>query len=486
MRKKGPVTAPPELPTTPLRTVGAAPPTPAPGRLRRSVAAAIALLCLVAVLMEATVDVLPDEGLVGVLTPLRLVLGAGLVAVSLAGVRPLSLRTPLDLPIGLLLVAAAGSIVLARQDFARWRGLLTVVAGYYLVVGVRRALPDSWPSLGLLGLVGVGVAATTAIRQTVDGTSTGFCRGTLDGTADVCAPDAFIRAVGTFSNPNLLAAFLLLLVPVAIGGGLALADRPSRWVAAAVAGAGVVAMAFTVSRGGWLAAVAGAAAFLVLRNPTRLRLLLGAAGAAVAAALFALAVALGYGVGVREDVWGAAAALLVREPLGVGLGRGGALLDSGIAGGEEFQHAHNLWLNFALETGVPGLVAVLAITVLVTVATIRGARAGSPVAVAAGAGLAGFAVMSLADHPANALRIALVLWAVLALVAADSPPRTARRRRGARRAAADSRSGRTSSHRRTEDPRADPETAVQPAVPPIPAPRRPQPPTGVRSRSGSR
>jgi hypothetical protein len=60
--------------------------------------------------------------------------------------------------------------------------------------------------------------------------------------------------------------------------------------------------------------------------------------------------------------------------------------------------------------------------------TVRAARGGSVLAAAVGAGLAGFAVMSLADHPANAIRISLALWAVLALVVGwtrRTAPRTA-------------------------------------------------------------
>jgi hypothetical protein len=58
------------------------------------------------------------------------------------------------------------------------------------------------------------------------------------------------------------------------------------------------------------------------------------------------------------------------------------------------------------------------------------------------AGLAGFAVMSLADHPANAIRVSIALWFVLALVAAESAPRTpARRRSGQLATGVRSRSG---------------------------------------------
>lgn len=424
---------------------------------RRSIVArAVALLCLAAVLLEATADLLPDDPVAWVLTPVRLVLGAGLVAVAVAGVRPGAWRTPLDPAIALLLLAAAVATVVAGHEWSAWRGVLTAVAVYYLVVGVRRALPDSGPALGLLALVGVAVAGTIAARQAAGGIATGFCRGALDGSADACDPGAMIRVVGTFSNPNLLAAFLVLLLPVAAAGSAVLADRSSRLLGTAVVVIGYAAVLLTASRGGILAAVVGAAAFVVLRVPRPRRTLrrhdtlylrLAASGAVAAAAVGVLVMASGGSAGVRADVWTAAVRLVVANPLGVGPGRAGALLDAAIPGDEAFQHAHDLWLNWAVEAGVSGLLAVLAITAGAAVIAVRGARPGSDQggstwAAAAGAGLVGFAVMSLADHPANAVRLSLALWAVLALVAVEAPARASGRRHASQPAtAARSRSG---------------------------------------------
>ncbi|WP_433556702.1 O-antigen ligase family protein [Pseudonocardia xinjiangensis] len=401
---------------------------------------AVALLCLAAVLLEATADLLPDDPVVGVLTPVRLVLGIGLVGAAVGGVGLRRWRTPLDPAIAALLLAAAAATVVAGQPWAAWRGVLTAAATYYLVVGVRRAMPGSESAFGLLALVGVAVAGSVAARQAAAGTSTGFCRGALDGSADVCGPDAVIRAVGTFSNPNLLAAFLVLLLPVAAAGAARLADHASRLLAAGIVVVGYAAVLLTASRGGALAAVAGVVVFVVVRRSvsngdgarrrrtgTGVALLLGVVCSAVAAGTALLLLAPDGLVGVRAEVWTAAVRLTAEHPLGVGPGRAGALLDAAIPGDEAFQHAHDLWLNWAVETGVPGLVAVLALTVGTAIGIVRATRAGSAMAAAAGAGLAGFAVMSVADHPGNAIRVSIALWAVLALVAAEVPVRTRRR-----------------------------------------------------------
>jgi O-Antigen ligase len=388
---------------------------------RGGVGSAVALVCLTAALLESAADLLPDDPALSFLTPLRLVLAAGLVAAAVAGVGPRAWRTPLDAAFAVLLLAAGLATVVAGEPWAAWRWLLTGIGAYYLVVGVRRALPDSAAALGMLALVAVAVAGATAARQAAGGIPTGFCRGALDGSAEACGPDAFVRVVGTFANPNLLAAFLVLLLPVAAAGAAGLADRSARLVAAAVVVLGYAAVLLTASRGGIIAAVAGTAAFALLRA-RRPRLRIGLVAAAVATTALVL-VAAGLSVGVRADVWTAAVRLFVEHPLGVGPGRAGPVLDAAVPGDEAFQHAHNLWLNWAVEAGLPGLAAALAVTVAGAVLAVRRGRAGTLLGAGAAAGLAGFAVMSLADHPAAASRVAVALWAVLAIVATEARPR---------------------------------------------------------------
>ncbi|MBW0117055.1 O-antigen ligase domain-containing protein, partial [Pseudonocardia sp. KRD-169] len=244
---------------SPDQTVTAPLPTIRPRRA--AVGGALALLCLAAVLLDAAADLLPDDPLAGVLTPLRLVVLLGLAALAVA--RPVPVRTPFDLPVALLLVAAAVATALNGQPWSGWRAVLTGAAVLYLTAGVRRVVPGAWPALALLALLGVGVAATAAARQSANGTGTGFCRGALDGSADLCTGVEMIRATGTFANPNLLAAFLVLLLPIAAAGATGLADRASRLVGTAVVVVGYAALLLTGSRGGVLAAVAGVTAFVV-------------------------------------------------------------------------------------------------------------------------------------------------------------------------------------------------------------------------------
>lgn len=162
----------------------------------------------------------------------------------------------------------------------------------------------------------------------------------------MCGPDAVIRAVGTFANPNLLAAFLVLLLPLAAAGSAALADRPSRLLGTGVVAVGYAAVLLTASRGGVAAALAGVVAFLVLLRPSRRRLLMAAATAVLGAGLVVVA-SPRHGRRAGRHLGGRRAAG-AHPSARCRAGAAGAALDAAIPGPEAFQHAHDLWLNVSL------------------------------------------------------------------------------------------------------------------------------------------
>jgi hypothetical protein len=389
----------------------------------RSAAAGVATAALVAVLLDVAVDVLPDDALVGIVTPTRLLVGVGLVAVALAGHRwGRWWREPLSVTASALVLAAALATATSGQTWAGWRGVLTQVALFALAYGVGALGGAAVAPLGLLGLIAVAVPAGVGLQQSVSRTPTGFCRGSLSDSADVCGPDSLVRAVGTFTNPNLLAAFLVLVLPLAVLGALRLADRDSRLVGAAVVLTGYAAVVATGSRAALLAAAAGGAVLVLARCGTAVRVRVAAVlGLGLAGLVAVFALAAGGSAGIRADVWDSAAESLAGNPLGVGLGRAGAVISERMPGGEPVQHAHNLWLNWAVEAGYPGLLAIVALTVAVVV-TLRRVRCGSGFATASTAGLLGLATMCLVDHPTNSLRVASAVWVVLGLLAARAEP----------------------------------------------------------------
>lgn len=376
-------------------------------------------LALLVLVLHAVVGILPDRPVVWVLTPERLVLLVGLAAGLVGAPSPRWWATRLDLPVALLVVAFAGSAFASGQGWPVWRALLTGVLTYYLAVGLIRRHPSSWTFVTGSALTACAVAALTALHQWADDVPTGFCRAGLVAGREQCSdPDALVRVTGTFGNPNVLAAALVLLLPVAWAGATSLPTSSARLVGHSVVVLGYVAVVLSWSRAGVAAAVVGAAVLVMLR-PTWSRPISTATGAAVVVGGVLL---LGGSLGVRRDVWGAALRLVVGRPLGVGPGRSGAVIDQHVPGSERFRHAHDLWLSWTVEGGWLAGVAVVGLTLGAAWLVWRGVRSGSTVARVAGAGLAGFAVMSLVDHPANATGVATLMWLLLGLVAGVRGP----------------------------------------------------------------
>ncbi|WNV77456.1 O-antigen ligase family protein [Geodermatophilus sp. DSM 44513] len=386
----------------------------------------LAALAVAVLLVDAAAGVLPADGLVAWLTAGRLVVAAGLLGLLVAGTRWRDLRTRLDVPIVLLVLAATATTVLGQHPSAPLRALLTLVATYYLVVGLLRREPGAVRGVALAALAGLVLVAVTALGQLDDGLAPFGCRTAAFADAP-CGPSTWPRTTGTFANPNVMAAFVLLVAPLAVLTLDGLRERAGRAVVVALVGVGYLGLVTSASRAAVLGAALGAVVLVAARAVGRRRggrAVLAAPVLALAAlaAVFALGSAVAASVQVRNLAWQPALAVAAEHPLlGVGLGRAGDAVNAAGDGPLEYAHAHNLWLNWLVETGVPGLLAIGLLTVAAVVTGAAAARRGDPVSTAALVALVGVLVMSTADHPANNSRVALALWLVLAVLAARAP-----------------------------------------------------------------
>ena len=336
--------------------------------------------------------------------------------------------TGVELPLALLLVAALVTTIEWGTE-ARFRFLVEGVAVFYLAIAVVRTRPEARGTLAVVALVAVSLAALTGIAQVSQDEATGFYRVDCVPVTRPGAPpppDSITRAVGTFSNPNVLAGFLLLLAPMA-----ALAAGPLRQAARGRLAVGLLvalaylALAFTYSRAAVLFALAALGAG-ALASTLRHRAYVAAAGVAIAVGaslLFASCgsdATAGYG---RAEEWRETLEVIRDNPVrGVGLGRVGDILRerTGIA---TVRHAHNLLLTWWAEAGTGALIAWLALLVVLLLRSFRAARAGDAVARATFVALAGFTAFSMLDHPANVDRVALAFWIVAGIAAACPPGR---------------------------------------------------------------
>lgn len=353
------------------------------------------------------------------LTLSRLLIVAGLAAlVATEGIRRELFNTRLAIPIALLLIAGLATTIKWGTE-PRYRFLIESVALFYLTFAVARAYPESRRALLTAALIALSISALSGIAQISQDQATGFYR---DGCEPVTAAPPLIpegtitRATGTFSNPNLLAGHLLLLLPL---GAAAVAGGAGR-VAALAVGLGYLALALTYSRSAIffaLLALGAAAAVSGLRH----RGLVAAAAVALALGASFLFAACGSEAGAgygRGAEWSDAISIAADNPVyGVGLGRLGDVLSTRDARSTT-AHAHNLFINWWAEAGPAALVAWIWILGLVLWRTLRATMRGDPLARWIFVALAGFVGFSLLDHPANVDRVATALWIVVALAAA--------------------------------------------------------------------
>ena len=192
----------------------------------------------------------------------------------------------------------------------------------------------------------------------------------------------FTLLVSDTVHPNVLAGNLALLFPLALAlplfAGRKLAWYHHMWILAAAVGMGTI-LFLTKSRGAWM----GVAAVLLLLPALRWRWgwllwLVGAAAAGFAVTRLGLPNLLDMlstsgtvsGLEGRVEIWSRAIYMIQDFPFtGVGMGSfmrvADLLYPFFLAAPGTIEHAHNIFLQVAVDLGIPGLIAWLAILLMV-------------------------------------------------------------------------------------------------------------------------
>ncbi len=360
-------------------------------------------------------------------------------------------RTPFNLAFVLLGVALGVGILVSADPMETLPKATGVVLGLavwrFVVIAVGRR-PHVALAVGLLLLICLGFSVTgvLSLRELPKipalTAANPFRNLALPGLAQLS------------THPNQLAAlisfFLPLLVSLAVGPRPGPSRRLWRVALALVALLVVAILILTQSRGGWIATAAGlfalAALWAAVLPPSHarrgLRLVVGLA------VLAALAVAVWIGPTTLWEMWlnpPADTAVGTLRTLGVrraiwpwGATAVGDFLFTGVGLGAfrqvvfrlypllpwpdyDLGHAHNIFLQTALDTGLPGLVAYLAVLFVAAAVGWRVARRDPGFrAVSLGllAGLVALHVFGLADALVLGAKPAVVFWFALGLLAA--------------------------------------------------------------------
>jgi O-antigen ligase len=260
--------------------------------------------------------------------------------------RPIS--TAFDIPIVLLLVAGAVSVLVAsdhRAALGLYRAyFVEPVALYYVAADLLKR--DEHMQRLVLALA-VGSSAFALINLEV------FTRAVLAHDVHVgVAPNAL------YGNANYVAMYLE--PPFALAAGLLLLGQSRRWKLAGGIWLAIVGFALIVmfSKGSYLALAALAIVALITVPRWRLPVIAGLAVAVLALTqvplLQARLATVPSSVNGREEVFGAALSMIRDHPI-LGLGLGGySFLFRGV---QPEAHPHDLWLTLWIELGVLGLIA---------------------------------------------------------------------------------------------------------------------------------
>ena len=256
--------------------------------------------------------------------------------------------------------------------------LLSYLGVYALLSHLLHQRPIWWDRLVAALLSGGLLSSVLALRQLYGPTAE------LAGWADPnSVADGTIRIYGPLGNPNLLAGYLVPLLPLAFVALLRWGSWGQRLFAGSTLVLAAASTLFSYSRGGWLGMLAalGAVVLLVLLRsirhwPPLWRRILPLALLVVAVALLAIAAtqvdpirtriaSLVAGRGdssnnFRINVWMASLAMVQDRPW-IGIGPGNAAFNSIYPLYQQPRFnalsAYSVPLEILVETGVPGLIA---------------------------------------------------------------------------------------------------------------------------------
>ncbi|MFM7652536.1 MAG: IctB family putative bicarbonate transporter [Vulcanococcus sp.] len=358
-----------------------------------------------------------------------------------------ALRTPAGpiRPISAWLLAMLAVAVLATGfspvPVAALKGLiklLSYLGVYALMRQLLEAAPQWWNRIVAALLAGELASAVIAIRQLYGDT------GELARWADPnSVADGTIRVYGPLENPNLLAGYLIPILPIALVALLRWRTWPQRLFAAAALALGTAALFLSYSRGGWLGMVAalGVMVLLLVLRQTRswpplwrrlFPVLLIAAGVALLVVAVTqiepLRIRVLSLVAGRQDssnnfrinVWLAAIEMIQDRPwLGIGPGNSAFNLIYPLYQQPKFNalSAYSVPLELLVEGGVPGLLAGLGLllaSLRTGLAQLKGESPWALPALAAIAAIAGLCVQGATDTIFFRPEVQLTGWFALA------------------------------------------------------------------------
>ena len=276
-------------------------------------------------------------------------------------------QLPFDVPVALFVFLSGVSIMVSPDkgfSFYNWYNLVGVYVLTYFVVGQNvRSVRQVKELLLVIGMAAVFVLLY-GFYQFIFGIDISAMKW-VDGDA---FPELRKRVFSTWENPNILAGYLDIIICLAFGLFIKAGTKQKRIVLGGLLAAGAACLAMTYARGACLVIAVIFAVYGMLKD---WRVLAACVGVAV---LLLLADPVLYerltSVFTKVDTssemrlafWESTVAMIQDHPfLGIGWGAYWMVYpeyDFYLQGADiRIVHAHNMYLNYAAEIGVPGMLA---------------------------------------------------------------------------------------------------------------------------------
>lgn len=235
------------------------------------------------------------------------------------------------------------------------------------------------------------------------------------------------RVTSLFSNPNILAVYLLLYFPLALGAWILPQNKGRMRVFYAVTTAFcALCILFTWSRGAWLGLAFEVLLFLIFHSRRSriatlwlsplLLLSLPVMPKNFRGRLFSIADLGESSIRYRLQTWKGALRMLAAHPVGIGVGERAwhsVYPHFAVSGTKTVMHAHNVFLQVATELGAVGFAVFL---ILLVVVVVRAIQRRNIVALAA---ISGSLMMGMFDHLWYYPGMLVPFWSMLALCMGD-------------------------------------------------------------------
>ena len=320
-------------------------------------------------------------------------------------------------------VLSYSSVLSKRFLFFHLTGMLCVAV---TVAAVERA--DQLKRLAGFASLGLFCTGAYGVVQRVQGVEVNYSY--VDPLLNEGMPG---RVFSVFENPNAFAEVLVMLIPLAVALLFCSKSIWGKLGALCAAGVGIASLGMTYSRASWIGLVVAAAVFVFLWNRKLIPafLLLGLLAIpmlpdTIFNRILTIFNPKDSSTSSRFPLYQAALEMIKSRPVrGAGLGTDAvrlAIKDGNLYHGTApFVHAHNLYLQIWLETGLIGVVSYLATMISGFKSAAKACKLHCPyevkmITIGSAAALAGILVDCLADYLWNYPRVMVIFWFLFAVM----------------------------------------------------------------------